>query len=173
MDDTRRIYRAKLDFLYQSIAMYAVTIVVYLVARSLILSKAFPTLWQDPLLILLCAITIVSIIALLYNIYMRRQLQLEQDKIVFSSRARERSIRKADIQNVEFGRERIAGTDRGVRVVKIRVKTRRRPVRIRLSNFEHGKRLLHDLKEWSGPLASSTRSRLRNPLSGSGGRQAR
>ena len=161
MEHDRHIYKARLDFLYQSIAMYAATIVIYIIARSLFVSKAFPDVWRDPLLMLLCAITLISVAGLLYNLFMQRQLEVAGSKLVFHSRARERSIEKDDVRSIQFGRERY-GMERGVRIVKLHLKTRRRPVRIRVSNFEHSNRLLHDLKEWSSgvAIAHSRRKRL-------------
>lgn len=161
MDNERHIYKARLDFLYQSIAMYAATIVIYLLARSLFVSKAFPDVWRDPLLMLLCAITLISVVGLLYNLYMQRQLEVVGSKLIFHSRARERSIEKSDVRSIQFGREK-HGPERGVRVVKLRLRSRRRPVRIRVANFEHSKRLLQDLKEWSQGI---TVAPSRRPLS--------
>jgi hypothetical protein len=169
MENERHIYKARLDFLYQSIAMYAATIVIYLIARSFFISKAFPDVWRDPLLLLLCAITLISVAGLLYNVFMQRRLEVAPDKLVFHSRARERSVPKADVKTIQFGRER-SGLEKGVRIVKLRLKSRRRAVRIRLSNFEHSKRLLSDLKEWSNGLPAESRQRSRLHR-GTGGRR--
>ena len=150
-------YRAKLDFLYQSIAVYAATIVIYLIVRSLIATYAFPSFWQDPLLLMLCAITLISVFALVYNIILRRQIEVKSNEIRFSSRMRKRAIGKNDVRYMQFGRERGAIPRKGVRIVKIALNERRRPIRIRLNNFEHGRHLLHDLKDWAGPLATTRR----------------
>lgn len=160
MENDRHIYKARLDFLYQSIAMYAATIVIYLIARSLFISKAFPDVWRDPLLMLLCAITLISVAGLLYNLFMQRQIEVAKGKLIFHSRARERVIDRTDVRSIQFGRQR-DGLERGVRIVKLRLKTRRRPVRIRVANFEHSTRLLQDLKLWSeGIPVRHSRSRL-------------
>jgi hypothetical protein len=151
------IYRAKLDFLYQSIAVYAATIVIYLLVRGLFAIGMFPTFWQDPLLLMLCAITLISVLALIYNLLLHRQIEVTADEIRFMSRARKRAIGKNDVRYMQFGRERGPIARKGVRIVKIALKERRRPVRIRLGNFEHGRHLLHDLKEWAGPLATTRR----------------
>jgi hypothetical protein len=170
MDHERHSYRARLDFLYQSIAMYAATIVIYLIARSLFISKSFPDVWRDPLLMLLCAITLISVVGLLYNLFMQRRLEVVEDKLIFRSRARERVVKRSEVRSIQFGRER-TGTERGVRVVKLRLSTRRRPVRIRVSNFEHSRRLLHDLKEWSQGLPVA-HSRARLPGRTRGGKES-
>src|SRR5438477_1914331 len=103
MEEERHFYRARLDFLYQSIALYASTLVIYLVIRSIFAWQAFPTLWQDPLLLLLSAITLLSVVALLYNLFMHRQIEVSSDAIRFSSRARERTITRTDVAYIRFG----------------------------------------------------------------------
>ncbi|SRR5579883_2501691 len=155
MDEEKRTYRARLDFLYQSIALYATTLVIYLVIRSIVAWHAFPTLWEDPLLLLLSAITLISVFALLYNLFMRRQIEVTPDALRFISRARERTISREEIAYVQLGPSRSRGRTR-IRSVKIGLKKQRRPVRIRLSNFEHGRKLYADLRDWAGPLARLT-----------------
>jgi hypothetical protein len=147
------VYRAKLDFLYQSIAVYAATIVIYLIIRNIIAVEVFPSFWQDPILLLLGTITLVSVLALLYNLLMRRQIEITPDEIRFTSRVRQRVIERTGVRYMQFGRERGPIKRKGVRIVKIVLRERRRPIRIRFTNFEHGKQFLLELKEWAGPLA--------------------
>jgi hypothetical protein len=154
MDNEKHIYRARLDFLYQAIAVYAATLVLYLVIRSIAEWQAFPTLWQDPLLLLLSAITLLGVLALLYNLIMRRQIEILSDAIHFTSRARSRIIARTDVASMQFGPPNGRAVLR-VRTVRIRLKSERCPVRIRLANFERNRKLLDDLREWAGPLAAS------------------
>lgn len=148
------IYRARLDFLYQSIAVYAVSLVMYLIVRSFVASEAFPSLWQDPIMMLLSAITLISVGALGYYLFMGRQIEITPDELRFRSRARERRIERKEISYVRFGPK--FRTPHGpVRVVRIGIAGHRRPIRVRLSNFENRKKLLAELREWAGPLATS------------------
>jgi hypothetical protein len=160
MDNEKHIYRARLDFLYQAIAVYAATLVLYLVIRSIVDWQAFPTLWQDPLLLLLTAITLLGVLALLYNLIMRRQIEIVSDAIHFTSRARTRIIGKAEVSSIQIGPPNGRTVER-IRVVRIRLKNQQRPVRIRLANFERNRKLLDDLREWAGPLASMSRGKRR------------
>jgi hypothetical protein len=157
MDAEKHIYHARLDFLYQSIAVYAATLVLYLVIRSIVEWQIFSTLWQDPLLLLLSAITLLSVLALLYNLIMRRRIEIVQDAIHFTSRARNRRITRADIASIQIDPSKV-GTRR-IRWVRIKLKTQYRPILIRLANFEHRRKLLNDLREWAGPLAITRRTR--------------
>jgi hypothetical protein len=163
MDDEKHIYRARLDFLYQTIAVYAATLVLYLVVRSVADWQVFPTLWQDPLLLLLSAITLLGVLALLYNLFMRRQIEIASNSIHFTSRARSRIIARADVASIQIGPPSGRAVQR-VRTVRIRLKTERRPIRIRLANFERNRKLLDDLREWAGPLAAPRGRRRAKPL---------
>ncbi|MDP4200348.1 MAG: hypothetical protein Q8922_11210 [Bacteroidota bacterium] len=150
------VYRARLDFLYQSIAVYAVALVLYLIARSSVASEAFPSLWQDPFLLLLSAITLISVLALLYNVFMGRQIEIAPDAIRFKSRALERVVARTDVAFVQFG-PRFRQPRGRIRVVRLKMKGSRRAVRIRLSNFDRRKQLLADLRGWAGTLARGAR----------------
>ncbi len=163
MDEEKHIYRARLDFLYQSIAVYAVTLVLYLIIRSVAEWHVFPTLWQDPILLLLSAITLLGVLALLYNLFLRRQIEITPEAIHFTSSARTRTITRSEISSVQIGPA--SGRDvRRVRSVIIRIKGQRRHIRIRLANFERSRKLLAEIRDWSGPLVISRRPRAKPGL---------
>lgn len=163
MDEEKHVYRARLDFLYQSIAVYAGTLVLYLVIRSIGQWQVFPTLWQDPLLLLLSAITLVSVLALMYNLFMRRRIEITPDAIHFASRARLQSVTRQEIASVQIG-PASGRRVRRVRTVRIRLKGERHHIRIRLANFERSRKLLTELREWSGPLVVTRQRRARPGL---------
>src|SRR6185312_4550900 len=158
MDQQKNEFYYKLDFLYQSIAVYAGTLVIYLLIRSFFATKEFPLVWQDPILYLLCAITLISVFALFYNLLLRRRIVIEDDKLHFISSLQEHVVQKGDIRYIRFGRERRMHTP-ATRVIKIGLKSRRRPIRIRPFNFQDASKLIHLLKEWAGPLALASRMR--------------
>ena len=162
MDEEKHSYRARLDFLYQSIAVYAATLVLYLIVRSIAQWQVFPTLWQDPLLLLLSSITLLSVFALFYNLYLRRQIEITPEAIHFTSRARSRTIHRSSIASVQIG-PASGRRVRRVRTIKLRLKGQRRHIRIRLANFERSRKLLSELREWAGPLVVN-----RHPQAGLG-----
>lgn len=152
MANDKHVYNFKLDFLYQSIAVYAGTIVLYLLIRGWFVEKEFSIVWRDPILYLLCAITLISILALVYYMMMKRRIEVGSDTINFISAVRRRSIKRSDVESVRIGRESGSPVLRGMRVVSIRLRDRRRPVRIRPTYFENGQQLSSDLQRWAGPL---------------------
>jgi hypothetical protein len=152
MANDKHVYHFKLDFLYQAIAVYAATLVLYLFVRGWFVEKEFSIVWRDPILYLLSAITLVSILALLYYMMMKRRIEVEGDRINFISAVRRRSIKRSDVESVKVGRETGSKVFRGMRVVSIRVRDSRRPIRIRPAYFQDGPQLASDLQRWAGDL---------------------
>jgi hypothetical protein len=162
MDNDKHVYHFKLDFLYQSIAVYAATLVLYLLVRGWFVEKEFSIVWRDPMLYLLCAITLISIIALLYYMMMRRRIEIADDSIRFVSSVKKRVLTREKIVAVRIGREAGSKVLKGARVISIRTRDRRRPIRIRPLYFERGKELTDEIRKWAGPLLQeSTAKRLR------------
>jgi hypothetical protein len=152
MSEEQSTFEYRLDFLYQSIAIYAGTLVVYLLVRGEFVSKEFPVAWQDPLVALLSFIILLSIGGLIYNAIMRRRMEIVADQIHFRSAIREKVIPRSDVVAVIFSRER-GRVNRGARVIRLRLKSRRRPVRIHPLKFTNSKELTQALRTWAGPLA--------------------
>lgn len=157
MEEKNKVFRYRVDFFYQSIAIYAVTLVLYLVVRSFISEQSLPVIWKDPFLYLLSAIILISVVALAYNMIMKRRIVIEPSTLRFISAARERVIDRSNVRYVRFSRERDAHIGKVNRVVKIGLKDRRRPARIHPTSFEDRNELVHQLKNWAGPLAVSGR----------------
>lgn len=152
MANDKHVYHFKLDFLYQAIAVYAGTLVLYLFVRGWFVEKEFSIVWRDPILYLLSAITLVSLLALLYYVMMKRRIEVDGDTINFISAVRSRSIKRSDVESVRIGRETGSKVLRGMRVVSIRVRDGRRPIRIRPAYFQNGPQLSSDLQRWAGNL---------------------
>jgi hypothetical protein len=161
MSEPKNTFEYRLDFLYQSIAVYAGTLVVYLLIRGQFVAKEFPTVTQDPIVALLCGIILVSIGGLIYNFFIRRRVEIEGDELHFKSAVRQKAIPRAEVLSVSFSRER-GKINRGARVIRLRLKDRRRAIRIHPLKFTHSKELTQALRTWAGPLAierSGTRER--------------
>jgi len=148
-------YKYRLDFYYQSIAVYAVTLVLYLIVRSFLIERELPVFWKDPFLYLLSTIILISVVALVYNLIMKRRITIDPSRLHFVSAVRERTIDRDNIRYVRLGKKRDVHVKQVFRVIQIGLKDRKRPIRIRPSNFENSKDLVHSLKEWAGPLSTS------------------
>jgi hypothetical protein len=161
MNGDGTIYKYNYTFLYQSIAIYATTLVAYIVIRGSFIEKEFEFIWHDPVLYLLSAIIMVSALAIIYNIVLRRRIIVEESRIVLRSSLREITIERANVRSIRRGVIRTRGPMK-LPVVSFRLKDRRRPLRIRTYNFEHSEKLYDELKSWAGKLLDERKKMRRN-----------
>ncbi len=167
MEQGHRIFRVRLDFLYRSIAVYAAVFAVSVVFHALVGNSVFPIFWEDPILILLGAITIISVLALLYNILLDRQLHVGQSQLILRSKLKDRVFKHSDVTFVQIHRlPREAGKKTGARLIRIGITSRKRPIRIRPGNFVDPQMLVSDIKQWAGPLLVERKKRGLNLAAG-------
>ena len=157
-------FRYNYRFLYQSIAVYATTLALYILVRGFLIEKEFTQIFHDPVIYLLCAIIIMSSVAVVYNAIMRRRIDIEGDKLHLRGALRQITIAKADVRNVRIAIEKQPGFIAKTRVIKIFLKNRRRPAIIRTYNFERSEELYSGIKKWSGELLMHRPSRRRRSL---------
>src|SRR5437660_10994627 len=103
MNETHNTYRYNYRFLYQSIAVYATTLACYIMVRGLLIEKEFTQIFRDPVIYLLCAIIIVSTVAVIYNAIMRRRIEITPEKIFLRGALREMTIDRANVRSIRVG----------------------------------------------------------------------
>lgn len=147
-----RVFTYRLDFYWKAISLYAGALICYALVRGLkesLNDGRIELVIYDPLLILLFAFVVGSALTLLITWYMRRTLIVGEDYITFRNRFRERTIRLSDIMRIGIGREKLIKVRGSFKLVKIRLASRRRLLRIRTSSFYNERELveaLHQLK---------------------------
>ena len=148
-----REFHGRLDFYWQSIAVYAVALVIYSLFKGSVEAGTFSVAINDPVVILLFIFVVLSAAALAVRWYLRPAIVIAPDVIILRNRMRERRFAVADITRIAFGRE---GRSRlfGYRVIKIKIAGRRRVVRLRPSLFD-------DDHELMGAIAGLKRRQLK------------
>lgn len=144
MESGQRVYYYRLDAYWRSVAIYAIVLLLYGIARSMIAG----TLWNDgkievviddPLFWLLLLFVVGSAAALLVNLVLRRRIIVAPDHIVFATRLWQRRIERSDIRRVIIRREH-AGWRR-LRSIRLYRHGKRFPIRIRPSFYEREREL--------------------------------
>jgi len=130
----QQIFTYKLDFYYQAIAIYTITLVAYAVVVS-VTKGSMDFVMKDQVVYLLAFCTLASMIGLLINIISGRTIIVEKDKIVFASRFHRREILVSDILWIHIGKEKRMKVRGSYRVAKIKLHERRRLLRLRPSLF--------------------------------------
>ncbi len=151
----------RLDFYWQYLSVYAIILVAYSILKGSIKEGSITIAVSDPIVILLSALVIFSLVSLLYNLYKRRSITTGPDYIIFHSRFGTKQFFLKDIKSISVGREKMIKVRRGMyKVIRMRVASRRMAIRIRPSLFwkelklvEEIARLKKDLKKLSSENA--------------------
>ncbi|MFN8368499.1 MAG: hypothetical protein U0Y96_14790 [Candidatus Kapaibacterium sp.] len=149
----------RLDIYWRAISMYAVALILYGLVRGVMGGLPDATIkivLLDPVLILLFAFVVGSSLALLVNWYMRREIIITDNAIIFKNRFRERTIPLSNIERIQIGREKIIKVRGAYKLVKIRLNTRRRLLRIRTSSFNNEHALVECLTNLKNSLSNSS-----------------
>jgi hypothetical protein len=146
------VYKYTYAFLYQSMAVYATTLALYLVIRAMIANGELLEVFYDPVVYLLCLIILLSALAVIYNLFMRRRIEVTPAKLILESAVRKNEIPKQDVKAVRIRMETSRGFMSRSQVITIFLKSRRRPLRILPYNFERNEELFAAIKSWAGEM---------------------
>jgi hypothetical protein len=129
-----------------------------------LIETEFTHIFRDPVIYLLCAIIIVSVIAVIYNAAMKRRIEIIGDSIHLRGALRNVAINKENVRSIRVGVEKQRGFISHTRIIKIFLKNRRRPALIRTYNFERSEELYAAIKNWGGELLTANPSRRRRKV---------
>jgi hypothetical protein len=140
--NTKETFKYNMSFYYQSTIIYLVVFALYLVIRGEFVEETFTLITKDPIIYLLGAIVIISLVSLLYNIYKNKYLEISGEGIAFVTRFGEKRILLDHIKRVKISRRRERIQNHAFRLVRIKLKNRRRSVIIRPYDYENEEKLL-------------------------------
>ena len=140
-------FRYNTSFYYQSTIIYLIVFVLYLVIRGEFVEHSYTVVTKDPVLYLLAIVVLVSVIAMIYNLFLNKHIEFSEDKISFINRFKTRSINIDQINQIRFSRQRRAINSRAFRTIRIKINSRIRPILIRISDYENQDELLSRFEE--------------------------
>jgi hypothetical protein len=131
---------------WQSLALYAITLIIYAVFRALwnstLQSNGEVTVdLSDPIVVLLSIFVLFALITLIVNAAAERTIAVGESGITFTSRIHERTFAPGEIESISFGHERRVRVRGVFSVVRVRIKGRRRALRIRPSLYSNTQEL--------------------------------
>lgn len=142
-------YHVKLDFYWQSIAMYAITLISYVMIKAIwdstLQQGLVNVVLTDPVVVLLGFFVLISTLSLVVNSISRRSVVISNDAITYISRFHERSFHLSEIEKIVVGRERRTNIRGVLALVRIYVRGRRRPIRLRPGLYENEHQLVSAL----------------------------
>ena len=136
------IFKYKLDFSYQQTLLYLFTLVLYAGVRGSFIEGQFSFVFHDPLVYIITFFFVVALGTLFLNIWRNRQLIIEDDRLIFKARHRERVIPIGEIEWIHIGRERTVQTAGRFQLILLKTTRRRLAYRIRVGRYEHEKELV-------------------------------
>jgi hypothetical protein len=99
-------FKYNVSFYYQSTIIYLVVFLLYLIIRGEFVEHSFTLVTKDPVLYLLAIIVLISVSALLYNLFKNKHLQITEDQISFIDRFKTRTIKIDQIKYIRFSKQR-------------------------------------------------------------------
>lgn len=152
----KRIYKYKLDFYYKSLAIYLITLVIYILIKGKFFQERFEVVVKDPIIYVISIFIFFYLVMLLLNALRGREIIFENDKLIFKNRFRQKEILNKEILNIRFSKEknRIREEKSGSRIVKLKLDHRRRLLRIKLNDFNNEKELMNEFKNISKNISA-------------------
>ena len=150
----RNIYKYNMSFYYQSTIIYLVVFLIYTLIRGEFVEGSYILVTKDPIIYFFGIIVLVSIIALLFNLYKNRHLEISDNAISFVNRFKTKSILLEQIVYIKLFKEREGNSNRAFRLIRIILKDRKRPVLIRPYDYENENDLINEFQELKNKLDS-------------------
>ncbi|MBK9332181.1 MAG: hypothetical protein IPM96_07200 [Ignavibacteria bacterium] len=152
---SKRVYKYNLDFYYKSLAIYLITLIIYILIKGNFFQERFEIVVKNPIIYIISIFIIFYLILLIINALRGRQIIFEETKIIFKNRFGQREIQNSEILQVRFSREkkRMKEEKSESRIVKLKLADRRRFLRIKLSDFNNEKELMYEFKNISKKLS--------------------
>lgn len=142
----QKTFKYKLDFYYQQTLIYLLAFLAYAGIRGSFIEDQFSLVFKDPIVYIMIFFVAISLGTLLLNLYRNRKLIVEEDRIIFHSRHRDREIKLTDIEWMHIGREMLVQTAGRFQLIVFKMKGRRRLFRIRVGRYDHDRALIAEME---------------------------
>ncbi len=145
--NNRSVFEYNMSFYYKSTIIYFIVFVLYLFIRGEFVEDSFTLIVSDPVLYFLGLIVIFSIAALLYNQLLNKHIEITGDGIAFIDRFKERRFDKDQIVFIKFFRQKGSTRSKRMKIVRIKIENRLRPIMFRISDYENEDDLYNKILE--------------------------
>lgn len=136
-----QVFMRRHDFYYQVLLVYLVFGVAYVLVTGTVTDDTVQFGFRDPVVYIIGAFMLHAVVMLAVNLARSPRLVVGDDRLVFRTRYAEKTVLFADIQKVLLTRERRRFDDLGFAVAKLRLASRRRLLRIRVTHYEREREL--------------------------------
>ncbi len=138
-----KVFEYRLDYYWKSLSLYAVVLSIFILIReSISNTKVIDNIYQ-PIIFLLIFITVITSIALLYQIYQKKKIILENSKILLTTRWYTKSIDLNNIQKIIIKTNKYKKLDI-YKIILIKLKGKRRAIRINPAYYDNENLLIDE-----------------------------
>ena len=130
------VFKYNMSFYYQSTIIYFLVFALYLVIRGEFVENSFVLVTKDPILYFLALIVVFTILVLLYYLLLNKRIEISDTSIAFIHRFKERRFSKEQIVRIKFFKERRTAKPKRLKVVRIKIESRKRPIMFRVSDYD-------------------------------------
>ena len=135
--NNKSVFKYNLSFYYKSTIIYLIVFVLYLVIRGEFVENSYTLVTSDPVLYFLGLVVIVSLAALLYNQMLNKNIEITGNGIAFINRFKERRFNKEQLVFIKFFRQKGSTTSKRMKIVRIKIENKLRPIMFRISDYEN------------------------------------
>lgn len=144
-----KTFRMQLDFFWQSVAFYAVTLIVYVMVKALydktIQTGLVNVVLTDPVVVILGLFVVLSVASLIINSVSKRTIQVSGSSITFLNSLRKRTFELDEIDKIIIGKDRRRRASAFTLTIRMYIKGRRRPLRIRPALYDNEQDLIQSI----------------------------
>lgn len=120
-ESKRRIFKYNLSFYYKSTIIYFIVFILYGVIRGEFVEDSFTLITRDPILYFLGIILIISVGALVYNLFRNMYIEISDEEIVFADRFKSKSFKTEQIKRIKFSRQVRTSNSPAFRTARLKV----------------------------------------------------
>lgn len=142
-------FKRRFEFYYQSVAVYALALIVYAVIRGTFAEGEFRIVFRDPIVYAFVIVLLYSVVILVFNMLYQRDVVVTDDSIILGNRFDIKTIKLSEIEEIRVGRAKRMKVRGSFRVIRIRLKDQRRTVRINPVHFHEEKDMIETFKSLS------------------------
>jgi len=151
-EDTNKVFKYNMSFYYQSTIIYFVVFILYVIIRGEFVEDSFKLITKDPIIYFFAIIVGVSLISLLYNLYLNKHLEIGDEKISFVNRFAAKTFFVSNIAEIKISDPERRIRNHAFRLIRIKLKHRRRQVIIRPYDYENEEELIGKFQEMKNRL---------------------
>jgi hypothetical protein len=152
----RKHFKRRFEFYYQSVAVYAVALILYAIIRGTFAESEFTLVFKDPIVYAFIIVLIYSLFVLVANMLYQRDIIVTDDSIILQNRFDSKAINFSEVEWIQVGRPKRMKVRGSYRVIKLKLKNHLRAVRINPVHFHDEQGMMEIFSELSEKIGTAT-----------------